>query len=109
MRACRVGRRVNTPKNDDPELIEPNATLWRLEDDADGGLAFEIAVFKSLAQSFWQALSYSAGQLVPAVTLAHLFRSLAIAGCQTARRRRFPDPRDREGGLAGPRVYCKAG
>ncbi len=32
------------------------ATLWRLEDDADGSPVFEIAVPRSLAQSFWHAL-----------------------------------------------------
>jgi sarcosine oxidase subunit gamma len=38
------------------------ATLWRLEDDADGSAVFEIAVFRSLADSFWGALSESAAE-----------------------------------------------
>jgi len=36
------------------------ATLWRLEDDLDGSPVFEIAVFRSLADSFWQVLGQSA-------------------------------------------------
>jgi methylglutamate dehydrogenase subunit D len=38
------------------------ATLWRLEDGADGSAVFEIAVFRSLAESFWGALSESAAE-----------------------------------------------
>lgn len=38
------------------------ATLRRLEDHADGSPVFEIAVFRSLATSFWQALSESAAE-----------------------------------------------
>jgi sarcosine oxidase subunit gamma len=37
-------------------------TLWRLEDAADGTPVFEFAVFRSLAGSFWHALSLSAAQ-----------------------------------------------
>lgn len=37
-------------------------TLWRLEDHADGSPVFEIAVFRSLAASFWQVLSESAAE-----------------------------------------------
>jgi sarcosine oxidase subunit gamma len=37
-------------------------TLWRLEDAADGAPVFEIAVFRSLAGSFWHALSLSAAE-----------------------------------------------
>jgi sarcosine oxidase subunit gamma len=33
------------------------ATLWRLEDGDDGSPVFEIAVFRSLAASFWHVLS----------------------------------------------------
>jgi sarcosine oxidase subunit gamma len=38
------------------------ATLWRLNDDPNGQAVFEIAVFRSLAQSFWTALSESAAE-----------------------------------------------
>ena len=38
------------------------ATLWRIEDDRDGSAVFEIAVFRSLADSFWSALSESAAE-----------------------------------------------
>lgn len=37
-------------------------TLWRLEDDSNGQAVFEIAVFRSLAESFWIALSESAAE-----------------------------------------------
>jgi len=29
------------------------ATIWRCDDDADGNACFEIALFRSLCQSFW--------------------------------------------------------
>ena len=38
------------------------ATLWRLEDDAHGNAVFEIAVYRSLADSLWTALSESAAE-----------------------------------------------
>lgn len=38
------------------------ATLWRLDDDPDGLAVYEIAVFRSLAESFWTALSESAAE-----------------------------------------------
>jgi sarcosine oxidase subunit gamma len=38
------------------------ATIWRLEDGADGAPTFEIAVFRSLANSFWHWLSASAAE-----------------------------------------------
>lgn len=38
------------------------ATLWRLDDDPSGLAVFEIAVFRSLAESFWTALSESAAE-----------------------------------------------
>lgn len=38
------------------------ATLWRLEDRADGLPVFEVAVFRSLATSFWHALHESAAE-----------------------------------------------
>jgi methylglutamate dehydrogenase subunit D len=38
------------------------ATLWRIEDSADGSPAFEFAVFRSLAGSFWDWLSESAAE-----------------------------------------------
>jgi sarcosine oxidase subunit gamma len=38
------------------------ATLWRLEDAADGSPVFEIAVFRSLAGSFWHILTHSAAE-----------------------------------------------
>ncbi len=37
-------------------------TLWRLEDHSDGTPVFEIVVFRSLAGSFWHALSESAAE-----------------------------------------------
>lgn len=37
-------------------------TLWRLEDAPDGTPVFEIAVPRSLAESFWHALSQSAAE-----------------------------------------------
>lgn len=37
-------------------------TLWRLEDAADGSPVFEIAMFRSLAGSFWHALASSAAE-----------------------------------------------
>lgn len=38
------------------------ATLWRLGDRADEEPVFEIAVYRSLAASFWHALSLSAAE-----------------------------------------------
>jgi sarcosine oxidase subunit gamma len=38
------------------------ATLWRLEDSAEGLPVFEIAVFRSLAGSFWDTLTRSAAE-----------------------------------------------
>jgi len=38
------------------------ATLWRLQDAADGSPVFEIAVFRSLAGSFWHDLTASAAE-----------------------------------------------
>jgi sarcosine oxidase subunit gamma len=38
------------------------ATLWRLADAADGSPVFEIAVFRSLAASFWHTLTVSAAE-----------------------------------------------
>jgi methylglutamate dehydrogenase subunit D len=37
-------------------------TLWRLPDAADGSPVFEIAVFRSLAGSFWHSLAASAAE-----------------------------------------------
>jgi sarcosine oxidase subunit gamma len=37
-------------------------TLWRLPDELNGHAAFEIAVYRSLAGSFWAALSASAAE-----------------------------------------------
>jgi methylglutamate dehydrogenase subunit D len=37
-------------------------TLWRLQDAADGSPVFEIAVFRSLAGSFWHELAASAAE-----------------------------------------------
>lgn len=37
-------------------------TIWRLDDAADGSPTFEIAVFRSLAGSFWHWLSDSAAE-----------------------------------------------
>jgi heterotetrameric sarcosine oxidase gamma subunit len=38
------------------------ATLWRLEDAADGSPAFEIAVYRSFAADFWHLLMESAAE-----------------------------------------------
>jgi sarcosine oxidase subunit gamma len=38
------------------------ATLWRLQDAADGSPVIEIAVFRSLAESFWHDLTASAAE-----------------------------------------------
>jgi sarcosine oxidase subunit gamma len=38
------------------------AMLWRLDDDLNGQAVFEIAVYRSLAESFWAALSESAAE-----------------------------------------------
>lgn len=38
------------------------ATLWRLEDEPNGTAVFEIAVYRSLADSLWSALSESAAE-----------------------------------------------
>jgi len=43
-------------------------TLWRLEDGADGSPVFEIAMFRSLAGSFWHALTSSAAEFGLVVT-----------------------------------------
>jgi len=44
------------------------ATLWRLEDAADGAAVFDIAVFRSFAGDFWHALSESAAEFGLVVT-----------------------------------------
>jgi heterotetrameric sarcosine oxidase gamma subunit len=44
------------------------ATLWRIEDAPDGAPVFEIAVFRSLAGSFWHSLSESAAEFGLLVT-----------------------------------------
>jgi methylglutamate dehydrogenase subunit D len=36
--------------------------LWRLADGADGSAVFEVAVFRSMAGSFWHALNVSAAE-----------------------------------------------
>jgi methylglutamate dehydrogenase subunit D len=38
------------------------ATLWRIADATDGSPVFEIAVFRSLAGSFWHCLASSAAE-----------------------------------------------
>jgi sarcosine oxidase subunit gamma len=38
------------------------ATLWRLDDGADGAPIIEVAIFRSLAGTFWHALSDSAAE-----------------------------------------------
>jgi heterotetrameric sarcosine oxidase gamma subunit len=38
------------------------ATIWRCDDDAEGHARFEIAVARSLAQSFWNWFSNSAAE-----------------------------------------------
>jgi sarcosine oxidase subunit gamma len=42
-------------------------TLWRREDAADGAPVFEVALFRSMAGSFWHWLSSSAGEFGLAV------------------------------------------
>lgn len=44
------------------------ATLWRLEDAADGSAVFEIAMFRSFAGSFWHSLASSAAEFGLVVT-----------------------------------------
>lgn len=46
------------------------ATLWRLQDADDGSQVFEVAVFRSLAVSFWHALSQAAAEFGLAVAEA---------------------------------------
>jgi sarcosine oxidase subunit gamma len=41
--------------------------LWRLQDGADGSPVFEVALFRSMAQSFWHWLASSAGEFGLAV------------------------------------------
>jgi methylglutamate dehydrogenase subunit D len=43
-------------------------TFWRLDDAADASPVFEIAVFRSLAGSFWHALAQSAAEFGLSVT-----------------------------------------
>jgi heterotetrameric sarcosine oxidase gamma subunit len=38
------------------------ATLWRLPDASDGSPVIEVAVFRSLAESFWHSLATSAAE-----------------------------------------------
>ena len=38
------------------------ATLWRLKDEPSGHPVFEVAVYRSLAESFWSALMASAAE-----------------------------------------------
>lgn len=42
--------------------VHIGTTLWRLDDDPNGQSVFEIAVLRSLAGSFWTALSESAAE-----------------------------------------------
>jgi methylglutamate dehydrogenase subunit D len=37
-------------------------TFWRLEDGVDGSPIFEVAIFRSLAKSFWDVLSKSTAE-----------------------------------------------
>ena len=39
-----------------------NVTLWRLADASDGSPVFEIAMFRSLAESFWHGFAASAAE-----------------------------------------------
>jgi sarcosine oxidase subunit gamma len=39
-----------------------SATLWRLQDAADGSPVFEVAVYRSFAASFWHSLASSAAE-----------------------------------------------
>jgi sarcosine oxidase subunit gamma len=49
-------------------ISHAGATFWRLEDDADGTPVFEIALFRSLAASFWRALAEAAAEFGLVVT-----------------------------------------
>jgi heterotetrameric sarcosine oxidase gamma subunit len=42
--------------------LHVGATLWRLADSVDGSPVFEIAMFRSLAASFWHGLVASAAE-----------------------------------------------
>ena len=55
-RAWRPGDVVSTV------TFHMGATLWRLNDAPDGAAVFEIALFRSLAASFWHALAQSAAE-----------------------------------------------
>ena len=43
-------------------MFSIGAILWRLPDHGDGSPVFEIAVFRSMAASFWHFLSLSAAE-----------------------------------------------
>jgi heterotetrameric sarcosine oxidase gamma subunit len=45
------------------------ATLWRLADGEDNKTAFEVAVFRSMAQDFWRLLCKSAAEFGIGVTV----------------------------------------
>jgi sarcosine oxidase subunit gamma len=53
------------------------ATLWRIEDAPDGAPVFEIAVFRSLAGSFWYSLSESAAEFGLLVTQSEQIAPIA--------------------------------
>jgi sarcosine oxidase subunit gamma len=53
-RAFRVGQVAATL------AAQVGALLWRIDDDADGQPIFEIAVARSMAASFWHAMSLGA-------------------------------------------------
>jgi heterotetrameric sarcosine oxidase gamma subunit len=48
-------------------------TLWRLENAGDGSPVFEIAMFRSLAGSFWHGFAASAAEFGVGVTTAPVF------------------------------------
>lgn len=55
-RAFRIGDVASTV------AFHIGATLWRLDDGPDGAPIIEVAIFRSLAGSFWHALSDSAAE-----------------------------------------------
>jgi sarcosine oxidase subunit gamma len=57
-------------------IAHMGATLWRLENSDDGSPVFQIAVPRSVAASFLEAVSYSVKSLVPESPLSSNARHL---------------------------------
>ncbi|MGY3617200.1 sarcosine oxidase subunit gamma [Bradyrhizobium sp. USDA 10063] len=72
-RAIRDTLAKGFPIDLDPRVFKPGdaattivshigATIWRCDDGADGSACFEIALFRSLSQSFWEWFASSAAE-----------------------------------------------